>query len=79
MHGNVWEWVEDDWHESYKGAPNDGSAWTDKPRGSYRVLRGGSWFYDARYCRSARRGGDWPVYRIIYVGFRLSRSVALGP
>ena len=37
MHGNVWEWVEDDWHDSYEGAPDDGTPWIDKPRGSTRV------------------------------------------
>jgi len=42
MHGNTWEWVEDDWHDSYEGAPDDGSAWVDDPRGSARVVRGGS-------------------------------------
>ncbi len=55
MHGNVWEWVEDDYHDSYNGAPADGRAWVDNPRGSYRVIRGGSWDYDAQYCRSAIR------------------------
>ncbi len=46
MHGNVWEWVEDGWHNSYEGAPTDGSAWTDgegKQSSGYRVFRGGSW------------------------------------
>jgi formylglycine-generating enzyme required for sulfatase activity len=79
MHGNVWEWVEDDWHECYEGAPADNSAWVDNPRGSYRVFRGGSWSYDARGCRSAMRYGIRPGDRDRYVGFRLSRSVALGP
>ena len=41
MHGNVWEWVEDDWHRTYDGAPSDGSAWVDKSRGADRVMRGG--------------------------------------
>ena len=63
MHGNVWEWVEDDWHDSYEGAPDDGSAWIDKPRGSDRVVRGGSWGDVARYCRSAVRSGYAPVDR----------------
>ena len=42
MHGNVWEWVEDCWNDSYEGAPDDGSAWTSGDCGR-RVLRGGSW------------------------------------
>jgi len=79
MHGNVWEWVEDDYHGSYKGAPGDGSAWIDTPRGSNRVVRGGGWDYGARYCRSAVREYGRPDIRNVSVGFRLSRSVALGP
>jgi formylglycine-generating enzyme required for sulfatase activity len=79
MHGNVWEWVEDDWHDSYKKAPDDGSAWIDKPRGSYRVLRGGGWGVVAQGCRSAVRVSYWPDVRVFSLGFRLSRSVALGP
>ncbi|MGD9325028.1 MAG: SUMF1/EgtB/PvdO family nonheme iron enzyme, partial [Desulfobacterales bacterium] len=43
MHGNIWEWVEDDWHGSYNSAPEDGGAWIDEPRGADRVVRGGSW------------------------------------
>jgi len=43
MAGNVWEWVEDDWHDDYNFAPIDGSAWVDTPRGAYRVIRGGDW------------------------------------
>jgi len=42
MAGNVWEWVEDDWHEDYTGAPTDGSAWVDATRPANRVIRGGS-------------------------------------
>jgi formylglycine-generating enzyme required for sulfatase activity len=79
MHGNVWEWVEDDYHGSYDSAPDDGSAWIDEPRGSNRVVRGGGWSYDAQYCRSAVRDYYRPVNRVLDVGFRLSRSVALGP
>jgi formylglycine-generating enzyme required for sulfatase activity len=56
MHGNVWEWCEDDWHRSYLGAPNNGSAWVDSDRtDTYRLLRGGSWNFELRYCRSATR------------------------
>jgi formylglycine-generating enzyme required for sulfatase activity len=48
-------------------------------RGSDRVVRGGSWDFDARYCRSAMRVSLRPAYRDFYLGFRLSTSVALGP
>jgi formylglycine-generating enzyme required for sulfatase activity len=79
MHGNVWEWMEDDWHGSYEGAPNEGKAWVDSPRGSGRVFRGGGWGYDALLCRSATRSGSGPGDRFLHVGCRLSRSGALGP
>jgi formylglycine-generating enzyme required for sulfatase activity len=72
MHGNVWEWVEDDWHKGYKGAPDDGRAWIDEPRGSYRVFRGGSWGDSARFCRSAARYGFEPGGRGYGFGFRLA-------
>jgi formylglycine-generating enzyme required for sulfatase activity len=79
MNGNVWEWVEDDWHDNYEGVPDDGSAWVDNPRGADRVMRGGGWVSDAHSCRSAIRSFYWPDFRYGSVGFRLSRSVALGP
>ncbi|MCP4992257.1 MAG: formylglycine-generating enzyme family protein, partial [Gammaproteobacteria bacterium] len=72
MHGNVWEWVEDDWHENYHDAPDNGNAWVGKKRGSARVIRGGSWRDGARGCRSAYRGYVEPAYRNSYLGFRLS-------
>ena len=75
MHGNVWDWVEDDWHDDYKGAPEDGRAWIDKRRGANRVIRGGSWGSNARYCRSAYRYNNEPGARYGGVGFRLARSV----
>ncbi len=74
MHGNVFEWVEDDWHDSYAGAPNNGSAWIDSPRAGYRVNRGGSWFVPAGSARAAYRYGDPAVSRRDRVGFRLARS-----
>ncbi|MBN1655175.1 MAG: SUMF1/EgtB/PvdO family nonheme iron enzyme [Deltaproteobacteria bacterium] len=71
MHGNVWEWLEDDWHESYERAPTDGGSWVDKPRGGGRVLRGGSWGDGPDDCRSAARFRYYPAYRYNYYGFRL--------
>lgn len=77
MHSNVLEWVEDDWHENYKGSPNDGSAWMDENRGADRVLRGGCWYDAARNCRSAYRLSLEPGGRNSLLGFRLARSVTL--
>ena len=72
--GNVWEWVADCWHDSYRGAPSDGSAWTSGDCGS-RVLRGGSWYDSPRNLRSADRGGDGTGNRSSRVGFRLARTL----
>ena len=58
MHGNVWEWVEDCWHDSYSGAPSDGSAWTTGGECSKRVLRGGPGTSVPRFLRSAYRNGS---------------------
>ncbi|NMG07320.1 SUMF1/EgtB/PvdO family nonheme iron enzyme [Brasilonema sp. UFV-L1] len=55
MHGNIWEWCQDAWHDSYKGAPADGTAWMSKNDNDYRLLRGGSWYVNPRFCRSAYR------------------------
>jgi formylglycine-generating enzyme required for sulfatase activity len=74
VHGNVWEWVEDCWHDSYAGAPNDGSAWTS---GSceYRTLRGGAWNDRPRDRRAADRFRYHPDLRIDDLGFRVARSL----
>ena len=72
MSGNVWEWCADQWHDNYKGAPKEGSAWLGEKKGTNRVLRGGSWFSTARHCRSANRHGYAPSYRYNAFGFRLS-------
>ena len=77
MHGNVWEWCEDDHHGNYKDAPNDASAWVDSPRGSRRVVRGGSWCEIAPRCQSAIRYCDSPDLRSFDFGFRLTRSGTL--
>ena len=76
MHGNVWEWVEDCWHGSYQGAPTDGSAWTTScTESGRRVLRGGSWFNNPRYLRSASRSWDTTGNRVNYIGFRVGRTL----
>ncbi|MFM6429960.1 MAG: formylglycine-generating enzyme family protein [Dolichospermum sp.] len=54
MHGNVWEWCQDTWHENYINAPEDGSDWISQGN-SKRVLRGGSWYNIPGNCRSASR------------------------
>ncbi len=74
MHGNVWEWVQDCWHDDYKGAPGDGSAWTSSCSENRRVLRGGSWDYGPAILRSASRGRDTPDSRDGNIGFRLART-----
>ncbi len=73
VHGNVWDWVGDCWHDSYNGAPADGSIWTTGEC-TFRVLRGGSWLDVPGGLRAAVRGGGDPVDRGGSVGFR----VALG-
>jgi formylglycine-generating enzyme required for sulfatase activity len=71
MHGNVWEWCEDVYHNSYEDAPRDGSARLDQATaGGGRVIRGGSWADHARYCRCACRYGWHPGIRNDYSGFR---------
>ncbi len=75
MHGNVWEWLQDCWHDNYKGAPEDGSAWEEGcSEAGRRVLRGGSWDYKPVLLRAAERF-DWvPGDRNILVGFRLAQD-----
>ncbi len=74
MSGNVWEWVADEYHDSYKGAPTDGSVWKGGGNGK-RVLRGGSWSSVAQNARAAIRYGIGPVIRNEYSGFRLARTL----
>jgi formylglycine-generating enzyme required for sulfatase activity len=73
MHGNVWEWCADHWHDSYNFAPGDDQPWLipaaadDEPR----LLRGGSWYSCPRYCRSASRYHLRPGFAYYHVGFRV--------
>ena len=74
MHGNVWEWVQDGWHDSYYGAPSDGSA-RESESNSLKVRRGGSWEGSAEYCRAANRGNSGSGYRSSGLGFRVLREL----
>jgi formylglycine-generating enzyme required for sulfatase activity len=87
MHGNVLEWCLDPWHVSYKGAPADGTAWLNTAESNnkqtiekgnksdseqqQKLLRGGSWYYGPRGCRSAYRDHDQPDDANFSVGFRV--------
>ncbi|MFM9047089.1 MAG: SUMF1/EgtB/PvdO family nonheme iron enzyme [Cyanobium sp.] len=87
MHGNVFEWCMDHWHNSYEGAPTDGSAWLNPTEpnnpgmskeenesssdGKRRLLRGGSWYSNPRNCRSAFRNHVEPDYAYNDIGFRV--------
>ena len=71
MHGNVWEWCLDHWHDSYEGAPIDGSAWLSDNEGARCVVRGGSWNNYPENCRSAFRYDDAPESRYYGSGFRV--------
>ncbi|MFM5947041.1 MAG: formylglycine-generating enzyme family protein, partial [Dolichospermum sp.] len=70
MHGNVWEWCEDGWHENYINAPVDGTAWTSLSD-NRKVLRGGSWNFYPGYCRSAFRNYLAAGFVKYNLGFRV--------
>ncbi|MGB6301349.1 MAG: formylglycine-generating enzyme family protein [Rivularia sp. (in: cyanobacteria)] len=85
MHGNVWEWCLDDYHDNYEGAPTDGSAWFDEENDNLSqkqkraVLRGGSWYYNPQNCRSAsRNSNDSRVNLNSLIGFRVVCAVGRG-
>lgn len=71
MHGNVYEWCQDHWHDSYKGAPEDGSAWLSDNEDARRVIRGGSWSLSPGFCRSAYRFIINSDDRVDLIGFRV--------
>ncbi|MBW4631873.1 MAG: SUMF1/EgtB/PvdO family nonheme iron enzyme [Iphinoe sp. HA4291-MV1] len=80
LHGNVWEWCADHWHDNYKGAPQDGSVWRKNNQkicdSDNLLLRGGSWFDNAAYCRSANRNPNYAVHLHHYIGFRVLCTAA---
>jgi formylglycine-generating enzyme required for sulfatase activity len=75
MHGNVWEWVQDVWHENYQGAPSDGAAWLTGGDQARRVLRGGAWGSNPRSLRSASRSHVAPGGRYGNSGMRIARTL----
>lgn len=78
MHGNVWEWVQDCWHDNYQGAPANGRAWETECNGeARRVLRGGAWDYHPRFLRSAIRNWGTPDGLNYGAGFRVARTFSL--
>jgi formylglycine-generating enzyme required for sulfatase activity len=78
MSGNVSEWVQDCFQESYDKAPDNGSAWQEHNNGDcpHRVLRGGSWNDGPQFLRAASRSRLYGDIRLGYYGFRVARSIA---
>jgi len=78
VHGNVWGWCEDVWHDSYNGAPTDASAWLQGGEGSSRVVRGGAWNNNPRNLRSADRNRNQPDNHNRGVGVRVASTLCVG-
>ena len=74
VHGNVWEWVKDCWHDNYDSAPSDGSAW-EKKKCDRRVIRGGGWIDEPKFLRSASRDWSEPNLDSSFMGFRIARAL----
>lgn len=72
MSGNLSEWCEDAWHDSYSSAPSNGDAWVDR-NDSLRAFRCGNWLFNTGNCRSADRNNNSPGDRYNNVGFRVVR------
>jgi formylglycine-generating enzyme required for sulfatase activity len=79
MHGNVFEFCQDRWHNDYEGAPNDGSAWlgANLDENKLIVIRGGSFDYYADNCLSSERSETNQNYRYHGTGFRVASDAVL--
>jgi formylglycine-generating enzyme required for sulfatase activity len=75
MQGNVWEWVEDAWHDNYDGAPEAGAGWITGDL-DYRVVRGASWRNDTSLVRAAVRDKRNVHVRFDTLGFRVARTLS---
>ena len=76
MHGNVREWVQDIYHENYSGAPSaKGEAWLEGGNPELRIIRGGGWFVEPEFSRSANRGSLGPETRSSFIGFRVAKTL----
>lgn len=75
MSGNVQEWIEDCYHNTYANAPVDGSAWTTDCASPAHVIRGGSWKEKPQEARAANRTSAPAVSRSSSIGFRLARKL----
>jgi formylglycine-generating enzyme required for sulfatase activity len=76
MHGNVWEWCQDHWHDNYEGAPSDGSAFVEGGDSKYRVHRGGSWYFNPRSSSSTYRFFNEPGRDLNDFGLRVCCTAA---
>lgn len=74
VHGNIWEWCQDNWHPNFKGAPPDGRPW-EGGNETNRVRRGGTWTHDPEQCETAYRNRNAPGYRYKYLGFRIVKTL----
>ncbi|WP_295392451.1 formylglycine-generating enzyme family protein [uncultured Thiodictyon sp.] len=75
IHGNIWEWMQDCWHDNYAGAPVDDSEWHDNCLSADRVVRGGSWINNARNTRVSHRSSNEPDSRQKLLGLRLAQDL----
>jgi len=74
VHGNIWEWCQDNWHPNFEGAPTDGWPW-EEGGDENRVRRGGTWTNNPKHSETAYRNRNAPGYRYKYLGFRIVKSV----